>query len=159
MQTIDLEKLDYRAIHQQLSRVYELPTEEQKTTRAALQRAYTEKMQEALRQFIGSERFVQMGRPFQRFLYTEGVAFLAKETRSYWLLDMIASYYPKYRGEPFLSAHLKAQDGAGQFSLKVDEKVTVPLTGSQGLSEALKAQQSTPEPRGCVTVSPNKRIT
>lgn len=120
MQTIDLEKLDYRAIHQQLSRVYELPTEEQKTTRAALQRAYTEKMQEALRQFIGSERFVQMGRPFQRFLYTEGVAFLAKETRSYWLLDMIASYYPKYRGEPFLSAHLKAQDGAGQFSLKVD---------------------------------------
>lgn len=123
MQTIDLEKLDYRAIHQQLSRVYELPTEEQKTTRAALQRAYTEKMQEALRQFIGSERFVQMGRPFQRFLYTEGVAFLAKETRSYWLLDMIASYYPKYRGEPFLSAHLKAQDGAGQFSLKVDEKV------------------------------------
>lgn len=51
VQTIDLEKLDYR--------VYELPTEEQKTTRAALQRAYTEKMQEALRQFIGSERFVQ----------------------------------------------------------------------------------------------------
>ncbi|MCX7740211.1 MAG: hypothetical protein N2047_04210 [Meiothermus sp.] len=122
-QTQDLNSLDLSELHRLLGQVYQLPEAERKEARARLQAAYTRQMQTHLAQFTGSARFFRMGAPFQQFVHTEGVQFLAQQAGCYWLLDLIASYRPRYRGETLLVARLTAQDSVGRFTLSVDERI------------------------------------
>jgi hypothetical protein len=56
-----------------------------------------EELQNSLQQFTGSEECYRHWS--KRFIYTEGVKFLAENTNSYWLLDAIASYQPHIKNQ------------------------------------------------------------
>jgi hypothetical protein len=56
--------------------------------------------QSELSQFTGTENHYK--HPLG-ILYTDGVKYLAKEAGCYWLLDIIASYYPQIRNNVRLS--------------------------------------------------------
>jgi hypothetical protein len=47
--------------------------------------------EEDLGQFIGTTRYFKGGVPWQPFLYTEGVQYVAEHGGAYWLLDAIGS--------------------------------------------------------------------
>jgi hypothetical protein len=61
----------------------------------------TDKNKGDLAMFIGTERWYLHG--LKRFTYTDGVKFLAENTQSHWLLDLIASYQheKKFRNEAY----------------------------------------------------------
>lgn len=86
-----------------------------------------------LRQFTGSERFFRHSL-FRRFVYTEGVQFLAERAGAYWLLDYIFGHQPlnSLSGQPFQvwiirvredkSADISVEDGNNNLlhSFKLD---------------------------------------
>lgn len=53
-----------------------------------------------LGQFIGTENYYRHGL-LKNFRYTDGIKYLADETGSYWLVDVVASYQLKHRNKPF----------------------------------------------------------
>lgn len=70
-----------------------------------------QKLIEELKQFYGSEQFYR-NPLFPKFVYTEGVKYLAEQANCYWLLDHIFSnQYDLYLAiEPFQSWKIKALD-------------------------------------------------
>jgi hypothetical protein len=54
----------------------------------------------ALHSFVGTERYYKHA--FGRLHYTDGVKFLLDETKSYWLLDIIAIWQPHAMRDPSL---------------------------------------------------------
>ena len=69
-------------------------------------------LQAALRHFTGTERW---HRPpmFPKFLYTDGVQYLAEQAGAYWLIDAILScqMLPRVKKEPFQVWKLTVKDG------------------------------------------------
>jgi hypothetical protein len=58
--------------------------------------------QEELLQFYGTEQHYKHF--LNQFVYTDGVQYLAKKAKAYWLLDAIASHQPKLLQDPTLKA-------------------------------------------------------
>lgn len=50
-----------------------------------------------LEQFTGSEHYYKHW--LKQLVFTDGVNFLADKTGSYWLIDIIASYQPEFKGK------------------------------------------------------------
>jgi hypothetical protein len=65
----------------------------------------------ALQQFTGSETVYQHS-VFRKFIYTEGVQYLAEQTGAYWLLDYIFSsqYLPSLGQESFQVWRLNVEE-------------------------------------------------
>ena len=61
--------------------------------------AEAQKLEKELAQFCGSERLHHPGFFHQvyRFLFTDGVKYLADQAGAYWLIDAIGSYQPGIR--------------------------------------------------------------
>lgn len=68
-----------------------------------------------LAHFYGSETFYK--HPFG-LVYTEGVQFIAKECKAYWLIDLVASYLPQFVGkEDFIVYEMKVENESAFVSI------------------------------------------
>jgi len=68
--------------------------------------------QSDLNQFIGTAHYY--GHPlFPTLVFTDGIKFLAEKAGAFWLIDIVGSYQPKLKREPFQLWRLeKADEGA-----------------------------------------------
>ena len=75
-----------------------------------------------LSQFIGSEHLYPH---FTRLLnHTDGIQYLAEKAGAFWLIDVVASWQPKVRNEPFQLWSIKVHD---------DDTATVEMRRDSGL--------------------------
>ncbi len=91
-------------------------------------------LQQELNQFTGTEAYHHLS-IFSCLLTTDGVAYLAKEGKCYWLVDAIASYQPELR---------KTNSDAWQFQvwkLGVSEDKTAVLTCTDGDENVVITQE------------------
>ena len=58
--------------------------------------------------FTGTEQYHKLT-AFGHFVCTDGVHYVAEQGRAYWLVDAIASYQHKLRGEEFQCWNLKVK--------------------------------------------------
>lgn len=79
-------------------------------------------LQAELAQFFGGADSLQKHAPFggKGILATDGVQYLAKEAKCYWLLDLIVSVQKKLLAEEFLSVKLKRREDGG-VSIAIDD--------------------------------------
>ena len=87
-----------------------------------------------LRQFTGTEQWYRHPL-FRRYLYTDGVQYLAGNAGAYWLLDMIFGFqyeYPKVKAQPFQV-----------WKLEVNEDQTALLTCTDGNYNAVHKHELT----------------
>ena len=66
-----------------------------------------------LRQFTGTTAYHRFSRLFHTFVLTDGTQFLAENAGAYWLMDLVASHLPAYRGEEFVAVKLKRNTKGG----------------------------------------------
>ena len=59
-----------------------------------------------LSQFTGTEHYHRWSMLFPNFVLTDGAKYVAETCGAYWLMDAIASYYSRYKDEPFVIAVL-----------------------------------------------------
>jgi len=62
--------------------------------------------EESLVQFTGTEKYYS----YFTLKLTDGVKYLAEEGKCFWLLDIIASYQPKYHQVPFQLWELEVKE-------------------------------------------------
>lgn len=81
-----------------------------------------EQLAEELEQFCGTEEYHRWSVLFPWAVMTDGAKHLAEKAGAYWLMDAIASWQPKVKGEEFQvwnlvrvgqGATLKCDDGNG----------------------------------------------
>ena len=70
-------------------------------------RTDTEELSSVLAQFTGTEHYYKWSPFFRNFVLTDGAKFLAEKAGAFWLMDMIASHFAKYRNEDFVVAKLR----------------------------------------------------
>lgn len=93
------------------------------TAQANAKRTLTE---DDLRQFSGGEERYRHALLGDRFLYTDGVRFLAEQAGAYWLIDAIASYQldRRIRGDAMLRDFqlwtLRLHNGGAVLTLRRD---------------------------------------
>ena len=90
---------------------------------------------EDLNQFTGSEQYHVLD-SFKFLKCTDGVAYLCKEGKAYWLIDAIASYHRK---EPAQFWHLEVVDKKGKKSavltMKEDSDQPILVTQKIGYTD------------------------
>lgn len=78
-----------------------------------------------LNQFTGSENYYRHWS--RRFVYTDGIRYLAEEAKAYWLLDAIASFQPQLVKNPRLAEFqlwtLEVRDHHGLLVCREDSSV------------------------------------
>jgi hypothetical protein len=83
-----------------------------------------EKLEAELPHFTGIENWYRQRYPWLRrqFLITDGVKYLADTAKCYWLIDLIASYFPKRQvmAEPFQVWVLAVREG-NQATIAADD--------------------------------------
>jgi len=58
--------------------------------------------------------------PYSDLIYVDSVRNFCQEKEAYWLLDVVASYWPKLRNHGFLLITLDVKDGQAMFTVKED---------------------------------------
>jgi hypothetical protein len=71
-----------------------------------------------LPQFSGTETWHPFSRLFRNFILTDGAKYVAEACDAYGLMDMIASYYARYRNFEYVVACLKVKNDSGRFILE-----------------------------------------
>lgn len=70
-----------------------------------------EELESNLAHFTGAEEYARMKYPWANLLLTDGAKYLCENAKSFWLLDLIASYQPKQlRGCEFQHWVVKAEN-------------------------------------------------
>lgn len=70
-------------------------------------KASAAEIQSNLNQFYGTDAYHRFSPVARNFVLTDGAKYLADAAGAYWLMDAIASHFPKYKNEDFVVACLK----------------------------------------------------
>jgi hypothetical protein len=69
-----------------------------------------QELKSELAQFTGTMQWHKWNFLAKNYLLTDGALYLAQKAGAFWLMDLIASYYPKLKGEPFQVWKLTVND-------------------------------------------------
>jgi len=69
-------------------------------------------------QYYGTETWWK--HPLYGFIYTDSIKDFCKEYQAYWVLDVIGSYYPRFKHYSFLLLSFDVVDGKCKFYIQED---------------------------------------
>ena len=76
--------------------------------------------------FYGTENYYRCAGG--AMVYTDSVKHLCNEKSCYWLLDVINSYYPRFRKYDFLVITLSVTDNTALFEIRTDSGIKPVIT-------------------------------